>query len=182
VMPFGSTGTFNDQEWVNGVGAGNGWSTFVSRDLVHYIDARYRTIASARGRAVAGLSEGGYGAINIAVHHPGEFSVVESWSGYMQPDKLHAIFGRNLQLLPANEPRRLLRQAAPSLRTSGAFFWFYSGSTDRYRQQNAAFARQLSALRIPYSYRVVAGGHTWAIWRANAALAYLAAAGRLAHG
>ena len=100
VMPFGSTGTFNDQEWVNGFGAGNGWSTFVSRDLVQYIDAHYRTIATAHGRAVAGLSEGGYGAINIALQHPREFSVVESWSGYMRPDKLHSIFGRTSSSCP----------------------------------------------------------------------------------
>jgi enterochelin esterase-like enzyme len=182
VMPFGSTGTFNDQEWVNGLGAGNRWSTFVSRDLVRYVDAHYRTIATAKGRAVAGLSEGGYGAINIALHHPREFSVVESWSGYIRPDKLRSIFGRNLQLLPANDPRLLMRTAAPGLRKTGTYFWFYSGSTDRYRRQNAAFAQQLAALGIPYSYRLVVGGHNWAIWRANAALAYLAAAARLAHG
>src|SRR5207253_8674484 len=116
VMPFGSTGTFNDQEWVNGVGAGNGWSTFVSRDLVHYIDARYRTIASARGRAIAGLSEGGYGAIDIALRHPREFSVVESWSGYERPDKIRSIFGPTLGTLAANDPRLLLQRVAPVLR------------------------------------------------------------------
>jgi enterochelin esterase-like enzyme len=182
VMPFGSTGTFNDQEWVNGIGTGAGWSTFVSRDLVHYIDAHYRTIASARGRAVAGLSEGGYGAINIAVQHPREFSVVESWSGYERPDKLQSIFGPKLQLLSANDPRLLLRKAAPNLRKLGAYFWFYSGSTDRFRKQNAAFAKELSALHVDHKYRLVYGGHNWAIWRDNARLAYLAAAGRLAHG
>jgi len=182
VMPFGSTGTFNDEEWVNGIGADNGWSTFVSRDLVHYIDAHYRTIASARGRGVAGLSEGGYGAIDLAVHHPREFSVVESWSGYEKPDKLRSIFGVNLQLLSANDPRLLVRKAAPSLRAIGTYFWFYSGSTDRFRTQNAAFARELATLHVPYSYRLVYGGHNWAIWRDNARAAYLAAAARLAHG
>jgi hypothetical protein len=84
--------------------------------------------------------------------------------------------------LPANDPRLLVRQAAPRLRKIGTYFWFYSGSTDRYRLQNAAFADQLAALHVPYSYQLVVGGHTWAIWRANAARAYLAAAGRLAHG
>lgn len=73
VMPFGSTGTFTDEEWVNGVRASSGWGTFVSRDLVQAVDSRYRTIATARGRAIAGLSEGGYGAIDIALHHPHEF-------------------------------------------------------------------------------------------------------------
>src|SRR5262245_10914886 len=77
VMPFGSTGTFTDKEWANGAAADNGWASFVSRDLVHYVDAHYRTIPSARDRAIGGLSEGGFGAVNIALHHPAEFSVVE---------------------------------------------------------------------------------------------------------
>jgi enterochelin esterase-like enzyme len=182
VMPFGSTGTFNDEEWVNGIGAGDAWSNFVSRDLVRYVDAHYRTIATARGRAVGGLSEGGYGAINIAVHNPGEFSVVESWSGYERPDKLRSIFGPKLQLLAVNDPRLLVRRVATNLRSTGTYFWFYSGSTDRFRTQNAAFAHELAALHVPYTYRLVYGGHNWAIWRDNARVAYLAAATRLGHG
>jgi enterochelin esterase-like enzyme len=182
VMPFGSTGTFDDQEWVNGIRPDNGWATFVSRDLVRYIDAHYRTIATARGRAVGGLSEGGFGAINIAVHHPGEFSLVESWSGYERPDKLRSIFGPKLQLLSANDPRLIVRTAAPDLRKTGTYCWVYSGSTDHVRKQNAAFARELSTLHVPHTYRLVYGGHNWAIWRNNATLAYLAAATRLAHG
>ncbi len=179
VMPFGSTGTFNDEEWVNGIGVGNGWATFVSGDLVHYVDQHYRTIATAGGRALGGLSEGGYGAINIAVQHPREFSVVESWSGYERPDKLKSIFGSNLQLLAANDPRALVRHAAPSLRAIGTYFWFYSGSTDQFRKQNAAFAHELGFLHLPHTYRLVYGGHNWAIWRDNARAAYLAAATRL---
>jgi enterochelin esterase-like enzyme len=179
VMPFGSTGTFDDQEWANGFSPGSDWATFVSRDLVHYVDSNYRTIPSAAGRAIGGLSEGGYGAINIAVHHPREFSVVESWSGYERPDKLHSIFGPKLQLLPANDPRLLVRKAAPSLRKLGTYFWFYSGSTDRFRTQNAAFARELASLGVSHKFRLVYGGHNWAIWRDNAELAYLTAANRL---
>jgi enterochelin esterase-like enzyme len=180
VMPFGSTGTFTDEEWVNGVGAGNSWSTFVARDLVRYVDAHYRTIGSARGRALGGLSEGGYGAINIALHHPREFSVVESWSGYQRPDTLRSIFGKNLGLLPANDPQALVQRDAPLLRRLHTYIWFYSGSTDPLHVQNAAFARELTRLGIAHTYRLVYGGHNWALWRDNARLAYRAAATRLA--
>jgi S-formylglutathione hydrolase FrmB len=180
VMPFGSTSTFTDEEWVDAVGKGNGWATFVSRDLVHYMDSHYRTIAAAAGRAIGGLSEGGYGAINIALHNPKEFSVVESWSGYQRPDKLRSIFGKNLQLLARNDPRLLVQNAAPELRRLRTYFWFYSGSTDPLRAQNATFARELSALGIAHRYRRVFGGHNWALWRGNANLAYKAAATRLA--
>jgi len=133
------------------------------------------------GRAIGGLSEGGYGAINIAVHHPGEFSVVESWSGYQRPDKIRSIFGTKLQLLAANDPRLLLPRVAKRLRMLHSYFWFYSGSTDPLRKQNAAFARQLAALRVPHQYFQVFGGHNWALWRDEARAAYIAAAARLGH-
>jgi len=182
VMPFGSTSTFTDKEWVDGVAPGNGWSTFVARDLVRYVDSHFRTVATGAGRAIAGLSEGGYGAFDIALHHPGEFSLVESWSGYQRPDKLRSIFGSKLQLLPANDPRRLVRREATSVRTLGTCFWFYSGSTDRLHAQNADFARELGSLRLPHRYFVAYGGHNWALWRDNARAAYLAAATRLRDG
>ena len=50
------------------------------------VDRRYRTIRSGSGRAIGGLSEGGYGALNIGLHHPGRFRVIESWSGYQRAD------------------------------------------------------------------------------------------------
>ena len=179
VMPFGSTSTFTDKEWVNGVQAASGWATFVARDLVRAVDAQYRTIRSASGRAIGGLSEGGYGAINIALQHPHEFSVVESWSGYQRPDKLQSIFGANLSTLSANDPRLILPRVAPTLRRLGTYLWFYSGSTDPLHVQNGAFARELTRLRIPHRYFLVYGGHNWALWRDNARSAYLVAAQRL---
>lgn len=182
VMPFGSTSTFTDEEWVNGAAPGNGWSTFVARDLVRYVDSHFRTVATRAGRAIGGLSEGGYGALDIALHHPSEFSVVESWSGYQRPDKLRSIFGSHLQLLAANDPRLLVRRAAPQLRKLGTYFWFYSGSTDRLHKQNGAFARELQSLRLPHRYFLAYGGHNWALWRDNAQAGYIAAATRLAHG
>jgi len=182
VMPFGSTGTFTDKEWVNGLSPDDQWSTFVARDLVHFVDSRYRTIPTRAGRAIAGLSEGGYGAIDIALHHPAEFSVVESWSGYERPDRVRSVFGPKLQLLARNDPRLLVRAAAPELRRLGTYVWFYSGSSDPMHVQNAAFARELTALKVRHRYFLAYGGHNWALWRANAQRAYLAAAARLAHG
>ena len=183
VMPFGSTGTFTDEEWVNGVARHSGWATFVERDLVHAIDRRYRTIASRDARAIGGLSEGGYGAINIALQHPGEFSVIESWSGYERPDPIRSLFGTSLQRLNANDPRRLLHGVASELRRRGTYFWFYSGSNDRLQRQNAKFALQLARAGLPHRYIEFYGGHNWALWRREAPAAYIAAASRLgSHG
>lgn len=179
VMPFGSTGTFTDKEWVNGYRAGEGWATFVARDLVRAIDRRYKTIPAPRARALAGLSEGGYGAINIALAHPNEFHVVESWSGYERADALPSIFGGETQRIRRNTPLSTLPNAAAALRRRHAFVWFYSGTLDRFRPQNAKFAHMLARLRVRHEYFVVRGGHNWAIWRDKASRAYLAAASRL---
>jgi enterochelin esterase-like enzyme len=179
VMPFGSSGSFTDKEWANGVGKNEGWATFVSRDLVRAVDARFRTVPSPRWRALAGLSEGGYGALNIALHHPREFGVLESWSGYARADDIGSIFGHRRTLLRANSPIDTLAAAAPALRNAGAFVWFYSGSDDRFRAQNAAFARALASERIPHLFRTVRGGHNWALWRGNAWRAYLVASRHL---
>jgi enterochelin esterase-like enzyme len=179
VMPYGSTGIFTDKEWADGVSPNEGWATFVARDVVDAVDSQYRTIQRADGRAIAGLSEGGYGAINIALHHPHEFGVVESWSGYERPDKIRSIFGAHLGLLARNDPMTALPFVAPRLRALGTYFWIYSGVSDRMRKQNAFFSAMLARDRIPHRYFEPSGGHNWALWRAEATRAYLAAATRL---
>jgi enterochelin esterase-like enzyme len=180
-MPFGSTGTFTDKEWANGIRANEGWETFVARDLVHAIDARYRTIPTGAARALGGLSEGGYGALNIGLHHPGEFHVLESWSGYEKADNLRSIFGGDQQLLALNSPLETVDAVAPVLRRAHTYVWFYSGTTDRLRKQNRAFEAELAGLGIPHRFFLVRGGHNWGLWRGEASLALLAAEDHLAH-
>ena len=175
VMPFGSTGTFNDKEWVDGVRPDEGWATFVSRDLVRAIDSRFRTIPDGAHRVLGGLSEGGYGALNIGLQHPAEFRVLESWSGYEKADDIRSIFGDRRRLLDLNTPLATLPSAAGVLRQARTFIWFYSGSTDRLRKQNSEFARDLAQLGVPHRFYLVRGGHNWALWRGNAARALLAA-------
>jgi len=179
VMPFGSTGSFTDEEWVNGVRSKSGWETFVARDLVHAVDARYRTIARGSARALAGLSEGGYGSLNIGIHHPGEFGVLESWSGYQLADPIRSIFGTSRAALAKNSPALTLGRQAARLRRDHTYFWFYSGTGDHFVGQNTAFAAQLRRLRLPHHYFVVRGGHNWAIWRGNASRALIAMSKRL---
>jgi enterochelin esterase-like enzyme len=182
VMPFGSTGTFTDKEWANGVGQGEDWATFVAHDVVNAVDSRYRTIADRSGRAIAGLSEGGYGALNIAFQHPDEFGVVESWSGYERAAKIRSIFGRDSLKLDANSPFLTLHRVARTLRRERTFIWFYTGHGDQDARENQAFAADLKRQRVPHTFLEPSGGHNWALWRGEATAAYLAAARRLAGG
>jgi enterochelin esterase-like enzyme len=180
VAPFGSTGAFTDKEWANGVHPHEAWETFLARDVVNAVDRRYRTIRAGWARALVGLSEGGYGALNIGLHHPGEFRVLESWSGYVDADDIDSIFGRREAALRWNSPALRLPAVAPALRTAHTFVWSYSGSADKgLLAQNAAFARELARLHVASHYYVVRGGHDWALWRGQAARALIAACARL---
>jgi enterochelin esterase-like enzyme len=175
VMPFGSTGTFTDKEWVDGIRPHEGWATFVSHDLVRAVDSRFRTIRNGSARAIGGLSEGGYGAIDIALHHPGEFKVVESWSGYELADPIRSIFGHDRLRLADDSPLLQVAGKAAALRAAHTYFWFYSGSNDRLLGQNRQFAAALHRLEIPHRFIIRRGGHNWALWRGNAGVALLAA-------
>jgi enterochelin esterase-like enzyme len=179
VMPFGSTGTFGDTEWVNGVRPHSGWETFVARDVVRSVDARYRTVAAGNGRAIAGLSEGGYGAINIALHHPGEFRVVESWSGYERATPSRRLFGPGNVRVRYNSPFYRLRAVGKALRRAHTFVWFYSGQSDTFRTENAAFAARLARAGIAHHFFIVPGRHDWRLWRDNAAASIAAAERRI---
>jgi enterochelin esterase-like enzyme len=185
VAPTGSYGFFLDTEWVNGVRPANDWETYVDSDVVNTIDRLYRTIPEGGDRAIAGLSEGGYGALNIALHHPGEFRVVESWSGYMTSDRgVRGVWGSHPSsgLLAYNSPALEVKKVAPSLRKHHAFIWFYCGLHDPLIEQNRQFASELSALHLPFQFQVRAGGHSWLLWRAMAQEALLAAVSHLAGG
>jgi enterochelin esterase-like enzyme len=70
---------------------------------------------------------------------------------------------------------------AAALRRAGTYIWFYSGSTDPLRTQNAQFAAELNRAGIPHRYLVVRGGHDWSLWRGYASLALQAASSHLAH-
>lgn len=179
VLPFGSSGIFEDKEWANAVHPYEGWETFFAHDVVRVIDSRYRTIRDAADRGVAGLSEGGYGALNIALHHPREFSLIESWSGYMNADDIPAIFGGNKPLLDYNSPSKYLPAVASSLRERRVFVWFYSETRDKFLPQNLDFSKELAAYGIAHHFFVLPGGHTWVAWRAQARNAYLVASHRL---
>lgn len=182
VMPMGSTGIFTDKEWANGIHPNAGWETFLARDVVRAVDREFRTIPTGAARALGGLSEGGYASLNIGLHHPGEFHVLESWSGYERADDVKSIFGGRPALLAANSPLSTLQGVAPQLRREGAYVWFYTGDKDSLRKQNVRFAAELARAHVRHRFFVVSGGHNWALWRTNAWQAVSVASARLAHG
>ena len=84
VEPQGARGSDADAEYLNW-GPGRNWETTSRATRRTTSTAHFRTIASRDGRALVGLSAGGYGAVILGVHHLDRFSAIESWSGYFHP-------------------------------------------------------------------------------------------------
>lgn len=59
----------------------NNWEDYMIRDLIEHVDATYRTIATREGRAIGGLSMGGYGAFTLGLRNPDLFCSISSHSG-----------------------------------------------------------------------------------------------------
>lgn len=57
------------------------YETFVSSELIDYIDSHYKTIDNRRFRAITGLSMGGHGALWNAIRHKDVFGAAGSTSG-----------------------------------------------------------------------------------------------------
>jgi S-formylglutathione hydrolase len=63
----------------NSIVTGN-WEDFITTDLVRYIDAHYRTLATRESRGLAGQAMGGYGTIRIGMKHPDVFGSIYAMS------------------------------------------------------------------------------------------------------
>ena len=59
------------------------YETYIARELIAHIDTTYRTIASRDGRAIAGVSMGGFGAWSLALRHRELFAAAASHSGLL---------------------------------------------------------------------------------------------------
>jgi putative tributyrin esterase len=80
VMPDGGNSWFvNYAE--NADGQLNNWEDHIIKDVIPHVDASFRTLAQREGRAIAGLSMGGYGAFMLGLRHPAMFISIASTSG-----------------------------------------------------------------------------------------------------
>lgn len=71
----------NSWYWDSPLNKDSQFETFVSRELVSYVDGHYRTLPSREKRAITGLSMGGHGALWLAIRHQDVFGAAGSTSG-----------------------------------------------------------------------------------------------------
>jgi enterochelin esterase-like enzyme len=70
---------YNGSMYSNSPTTGN-WETYLTHDLISYVDSHYRTIATPASRGLVGHSMGGYGTLRIAMKYPGLFSSIYAMS------------------------------------------------------------------------------------------------------
>ena len=120
-------------------------------EVQQLVDRMLPTVDDRSGRAIAGFSMGGYGAMNIALGHLDRFSVVESWLGFFNG------LGGELQA------------DAPSLSRLPLTAFLYGGAADPIADpsQNAPFAAALRGAGASAASDVYAGGHDFATLHAH---------------
>ncbi|HYE72465.1 MAG TPA: alpha/beta hydrolase-fold protein, partial [Blastocatellia bacterium] len=92
---------FKGSMYSNSVTIGD-WETFVTKELVAYIDSHYRTLAQRESRGLAGHSMGGYGTMRLGMKSPETYSNIYALSPCcMEPGRPNPGMGEMMKKLEA---------------------------------------------------------------------------------
>jgi S-formylglutathione hydrolase FrmB len=177
VMPEGNNGWYTDSA---GVATGK-YESYILKELIPDVQKRYRTIEARYGRAVAGLSMGGYGALKFGLKSPDTFVFAGSLSGALAAatwteddlknlksirDSLFSVFGpMGSETRKANDIFEIARGLSAARAASLPYFYLDCGTEDSLMSgSNQRFAALLREKKIPHEYRELPGDHNWAYW------------------
>ncbi|HEX7722307.1 MAG TPA: alpha/beta hydrolase family protein [Pyrinomonadaceae bacterium] len=191
VMPEG-----NDSWYVDGAaGSNDKYESYILKELMPDVDKHFRTIQSRYGRAIAGLSMGGYGAVKYGLKYPATFAFAGSVSGafgvtrYTEKEMGGAswepflkIFGPvGSETRKANDIFEIARALTPGRVASLPYFYFDCGTEDAAQHFNPN--RELSGIflekKIPHEYRELPGNNSWQYWDQQVTEVLRIAAGKL---
>ena len=166
--------------------AGNSWyansvtvpedrfEDYIAHDLIAQIDTRYRAITERHGRAIAGLSMGGYAAMKLALRNPSRFAFAGSLSGAFDAarnldvqvaefaPKLLEVFGEAGSPARSHNDLFLLLAQAPA--SDLPYLYLACGEDDGFVSVNREFVADLSARHVLCEYHETPGGHDWVYW------------------
>ncbi|QYO65837.1 alpha/beta hydrolase [Leptolyngbya sp. 7M] len=174
ITPEGENGWYTD-----GVTNDNDkYESYIIKELIPEVDTKFRTLSDRKGRAIAGLSMGGYGAIKFGLKYPEMFVIAGSFSGALgaasftgaAPNaaglaSIARIFGPpGSETRKANDIFQMIRDMTPEKIKALPFLYVDCGTDDFLFQNNREFVELLISKRIPHEYRQLPGGHTWIYW------------------
>ena len=150
------------------------YEDLVTKDLVAQVESAYRVVPGREGRALLGVSMGGYAALRIAFKYPGLFRAVAAHSAMLlekmpaaedgarrgQMAAFYAAFGNPIdpQLWAAADPLSLADKADARATPE---FYFDCGSEDRYGLFAGArgLHKKLEARGVPHTFALLPGDH-----------------------
>jgi S-formylglutathione hydrolase FrmB len=153
---------------------GGRYGDLVSRDLVSHVESAYRVIPGRKGRALLGVSMGGYAALRMAFADPGLVAAVathsamllettpsaEQGAGRWHMAAFAGVFGSPIDpdLWSRNDPLALATRADPA--TAPALY-LDCGAEDRYGLAGGhrALHRILDARKVPHAFELPPGDH-----------------------
>jgi len=153
------------------------FETFVASELVKYVDAHYRTISRRSGRALAGNSMGGHGAMFLAIRHKDVFSAAAPISGCMDirgSDPQIGAFSerwgikQDLGAIEAHPDRwneLTVMNQVDSLKNGELAISIDCGTGDIFIDVNRKFDAKLTAKGIKHAYAEHPGVHDWDYWK-----------------
>jgi len=127
--------------------------TFI--DIINFVDKNYRTVRNKSGRAIAGLSMGGFHSFHISRYYPNSFDYVGLFSAAVMPNE------NAKSSVYKNIEDTLLKQKQNGYK----LYWIGIGKDDFLYQANTDFRKKLDGINFKYAYRESEGGHTWRNWR-----------------
>ena len=124
-------------------------------DVVKFVDKNYRTLKSKSGRAIAGLSMGGFHSLHISKQYPDMFDYVGLFSAAILPNKdvsspVYEDMEGKLKIQFAKKP---------------SLYWIAIGKTDFLYKANEDYRKQLDENGYKYTYYETGEGHIWKNWR-----------------
>jgi S-formylglutathione hydrolase FrmB len=145
------------------------YETFITKELLPYIDSHYATIPDRSERAISGLSMGGHGALYLAIRNKDLFANAGSMSGGVDlrsSTKKYDIAKRigDIETHEAEWDNRSVINMVSSLKNKELNLIFDCGVSDFFYQINAGLHRRLMSLNIDHDYIERPGVHNWEYW------------------
>lgn len=124
-------------------------------EIVKLIDKNYRTIKSKSGRAIAGLSMGGFHSLHISKQYPDMFNYIGLFSAAIMPNKeVSSPIYENME-----------GKLKVQFDKNPALYWIAIGKTDFLYKANEEYRKLLDEKGYKYTYYESDEGHIWKNWR-----------------
>ncbi len=169
VMIVCPDGEYSSWYWDSPIDPKIRYETFVSSELIKYIDSNYYTIKSREGRAITGFSMGGHGALYLSFRHQETFGAAGSMSGGVDIRPFPNSWNMKDRLgdkatHPQNWDDYTVMSQLHLLKPSSLALIIDCGTEDFFYDVNETLHKELLDKKIPHKYMTGAGAHNGKYW------------------